>query len=225
MSILLVAATDAELGALKWPGKEGCGSENEAGLFSLQQLICGVGPVASIFSLMKYLASSDHPDLIINAGIAGSFNKKIPIGSVVIPITDTFAGPSIEMQDGSFRLFRKSSKSEQDVISGFDGTFTADKGCLKNIPASITRVRGLTVERASGSERTIKELVMKFSPDIETMEGASVYMAGNYYGIPVIGIRSISNMVAPGNRDEWDIPAALNSLNNTLMNLLNSFIK
>ena len=74
MKILIVAATDFEL---------------EKDQFSAHEiLITGVGILETTLELTKKLVLDSY-DLVINAGIAGSFDKKIKIGDVVEAVSYT----------------------------------------------------------------------------------------------------------------------------------------
>lgn len=52
------------------------------------------------------------------------------------------------------------------------------------------------------------------------MEGAAFFYACLLAGVPFLQIRSISNRVEPRNRTAWDIPSAIQNLNQTLMEML-----
>jgi futalosine hydrolase len=56
------------------------------------------------------------------------------------------------------------------------------------------------------------------------MEGAAVFYACLLSGTPFMELRSISNAVEPRNRDAWDLPLAIESLNRVLMEMLQSFL-
>ena len=51
---------------------------------------------------------NEKPDLAINAGIAGSFNDRLNVGDVVMPVSDCFADAGIE--DGEKRLSNHQNK-------------------------------------------------------------------------------------------------------------------
>ena len=51
--------------------------------------VTGVGMVATAIAVSKLLTEK-HYDLVVNAGIAGSFNRSIPLGSVVEVVQDHF---------------------------------------------------------------------------------------------------------------------------------------
>jgi futalosine hydrolase len=81
-------------------------------------------------------------------------------------------------------------------------------------------VNAITVNTTSGTEITIKKLRRKYNPDIETMEGATFFYICAIEKIPFLALRAISNKVEPRNKKEWDIPLALQSLSETLFEVL-----
>ena len=62
---------------------------------NFESLVTGVGMVATTFALTQKLTES-HFDLIIDLGIAGSFNPAFGIGSVVQIIADRFSELGVE---------------------------------------------------------------------------------------------------------------------------------
>ena len=87
MKILIVSATSLEipeiLDALEDKEQEGQKlRRGRYGGLDLDILVPGVGMVATAYWMGKYFEKYDY-DLVINLGIAGSFNHDIPIGSVV----------------------------------------------------------------------------------------------------------------------------------------------
>src|SRR5437588_5970381 len=89
MRILVVAATSFEVESLKSKVL----SQNQETRIKNQEiefLVTGVGMVATAFALGKHLAVNSH-DLVLNLGIAGSFNRDIAIGEVVEIVEDHFS--------------------------------------------------------------------------------------------------------------------------------------
>ena len=64
-------------------------------------LVTGIGMVATAIAVSKAL-SLKHYDLVVNAGIAGSFNRSIPLGSVVEVVQDQLS--EMGAQDGTHFL-------------------------------------------------------------------------------------------------------------------------
>jgi len=169
-------------------------------------LISGIGNAFTIYNLTEHLNKYTYK-LIINVGIAGTFNKKICLGDIVSVKSDCFADIGID-DNGIFYTLE-----EAGLISNkLKIKFASDL-----ITKEIIKVEAITVNTASGSADKIYKLVNKFKPDIETMEGASVAFVANNKSVPVIQIRAISNYVEPRNKANWDINLAINNLNSFLI--------
>lgn len=89
-------------------------------------------------------------------------------------------------------------------------------GTLKNLPP----VSGITVNTVHGNSDSIKKVVRRFHPDIETMEGAAFFYACSQQKIPCLQIRAVSNYVAMRNKSAWNIPLAVKNLNETVIKIL-----
>lgn len=212
MNWLVVAATKDEImPTIKWV-------ENKR-IRHIDCLITGVGMVATVFELTKKLLTKKY-DLIINAGIAGSFNEKIEIGSVVEVCAD--------------RLYELGAEDGDDFFSAFDlnlmdkNEFPFSNGALSvkpKFPERIQKVTAITVNKVHGNVNSIKKAQELYNPDIETMEGAAVFYTAIKQGVSVCQIRSISNKVEKRNRDKWDIPLAIEQLNAELIDFLSSLNK
>lgn len=180
--------------------------------YSLHILITGVGMVNTTYHLTKTLPSL-HPDIAINAGIAGSFSNQFSIGDVVRVGEDYFADMGAE--DG------KNFLSIDDL--GFDSSKVCDEKSMHLIPeifSNLASVRSISVNRVHGSEESIDEVRRRLNPDIETMEGAAFTKVCMEEGIPQIQIRSISNKVERRNRSAWNIPLAVQNLNQYLLQII-----
>ena len=58
--------------------------------------------------------------------------------------------------------------------------------------------------------------------DLESMEGASIFQVCQGVNGPCLQIRSISNKVEKRNKKKWDIPIAINNLNQTVSEIITS---
>ena len=100
MKILLTAATTFEIEpTLQQIEKQGLTSN-----IDIEVLITGIGPVNTTFLLTKSVISNS-PDLVIQAGIAGSFNYKvIPAGKTVLVKYDAWGDLPRETDDRTVLL-------------------------------------------------------------------------------------------------------------------------
>jgi futalosine hydrolase len=196
MKTLIVAATKAELSFFyqhyNLPDADFVESKN----FDL--LITGVGMVATAFALGKHLSSKYN--LVVNFGIAGSFDRDMALGTVLNITEDTFAELGAENGDEFLTI--------SDL--GFGENHYTSK-IQKSVTLPIAK--GITVNCVTGSEKSIKNLIKRLNPATESMEGAAVFYASKQLNIDCLQIRSISNYVEPRNKDNWKIGLAIKNLN------------
>ena len=191
MNILLVAATKEEI---------------DTKLFkNYSILISGIGIANSCIKLTKTLIKEKY-DLVINMGIAGSFNHNIKIGEVVEVIEDTFSEIGFESNE-DFEMF------SQGLIKSIYSNTQKTK---------LKKVKSITVNTVHGNTKSIKKIIERLNPDIESMEGASIFQVCHEFNVPCLQIRSISNKVEKRNKKKWDIPLAINNLNQTVSEIITS---
>ena len=80
MKILIVAATEEEITLLRTLSPDP----------KPDFLVTGVGMVSTTYELSKKLQEKKY-DFVLNCGLAGSFDRSIPLGEVVQVIEDAFS--------------------------------------------------------------------------------------------------------------------------------------
>jgi futalosine hydrolase len=218
--VLIVAATEAEAGALKRiselkPFIDGYYLRDS----EINVLITGVGSAATSWALAKWLSANSKPDLAINIGIAGSYREDIKIGDVVVPISDCFADAGIE-EAGGFKTLAEAGLIDPDRFPFRKGKLDADSCITAKVTSKLKPVIAITVNTASGSAPTIEKMLKRYNPDIETMEGATFFYICSGEKIPFLALRSISNRVEPRNKKNWNIPLALENLSEKLKEII-----
>ena len=201
MRILFVAATEFEVGELL-KTQESRAKNQESNIFST--LITGVGMVATAYALGRELAKNQY-DLVINLGIAGSFDRSIALGDIVEITEDTLAELGAE-DDEAFLPITQMGFGE----SSFKATES-----LSNVykTANLTQATAITVNTVHGNEASIKKVQARLKVQIESMEGAAFFYACREAGVPCMQIRAVSNYVEKRNRDNWQIGLAVKNLN------------
>lgn len=215
-TILVITATDIEAQALKGISLPSQG-------ISLQFLITGVGTMACSRGLTRHLMQNEHPALALQAGIAGSYNSNLPIGSAGIVKRDCFADFGIDNQ-GKFIPAVETGLVNTDVnLFGKGGWIECNNYYTSLIQERFHLLTGITSDTVSGSVERITMLKNRYNPDIETMEGASFFYICALENVPFIAVRSVSNMVEERDREKWDIPLALGNLKEITEGLLTLF--
>jgi futalosine hydrolase len=220
MRILVVAATEAEVGRLreefggesqesrvKSQDLEGDDQDSGLSTFNFELLITGVGMVATAFALGRHLASNSY-DLVINLGIAGSFDKNIALGSVIEVTEDTFAELGAE-NDNEFLAI--------ETMGFGEGTFypSTKLSNLYNLfnNFNLKTAKAITVNTVHGNDASIKKVTERLDSQLESMEGAAFFYACHQMNVPCIQIRAVSNYIEKRNRDNWQIGLAVKNLN------------
>ncbi|WP_164109831.1 MULTISPECIES: futalosine hydrolase [Sphingobacterium] len=199
MKPLVVAATEGEIAP----------SLDLLSQLQIPYLITGVGMTATAYQLGKRITQS-RPDYILNIGIAGSFSKDIALGSVVNIVEDHFSELGAEDAEQFLSL--------EDL--GF-GNSMFRSSPPPNITISLPQETAITVNMVHGHTPSIHVLKKRFpGATIESMEGAAVLFVATEEGLPCLQIRAISNYVEKRNRDNWEIPLAIQNINKWLQDFL-----
>ncbi len=221
MNILIAAATEAELApfmahlSANWS----IISKNVYQHNNLQVviLVTGVGMVATAYTLTRALSAMKY-DFVIQAGIAGSFNKDIKIGDTVFITSEQWGDLGAEDNDSYLDLFVMGLQDANTYPYENGKLNTAITEIHKNL--MLPQVAGLTVNMVSGNENTIARLSAQYKCDIESMEGAAFHYVCLMEQVPFAQVRTISNYVEPRDRSKWQIGPAVKNLNNWLIDFL-----
>jgi futalosine hydrolase len=182
-------------------------------------LITGIGMTATAFHTGRQLLRSSY-DLVVNAGICGSFESNIQIGTVVNITEEVFSEMGAENKDQFITLFDLGLMDPNDPP--FHGGKLVNPANIKSeVITGLQNVRGITSNTIHGNMETIRKIKELFRPEVESMEGAAFFYACLSAGVPFYQVRSVSNYVKERDKSKWDVKLALKNLNSTLMNFLN----
>ncbi|MBK6546156.1 MAG: futalosine hydrolase [Saprospiraceae bacterium] len=221
MRVLLVSATENEikpcLNHFEDTWKKNSFLEYEKDGLQISPLVTGISSMMMAFALARY---QQIPKLsfIIHAGVSGSYHATLPPGSLVEVISEEWADLGAENQQG-------------ELIDAFTlglldkNRFPYQNGKIlkthKTIQTNLKQVHGLSVNKTSGNQFTIDQIINKFNGDVESMEGIGLFYACRTLDVPFLSIRSISNYVEPRNKENWQLQKAIEQLNIELINILN----
>ena len=71
-----------------------------------------------------------------------------------------------------------------------------------------------------GREQSIACVTERFSPQVESMEGAAFMYACLVHGLPFAQVRAISNVVERRNRGAWKLTEAIENLGSDALRML-----
>jgi futalosine hydrolase len=182
--ILVVCAVLDELAGFAQPG--------------VDVVAVGVGPVEAALGTCAALAAKPYA-LAINAGIAGGFPGRAPIGNAVAVTTERYV--ELGREDGG----------AVDLPPGLrlESTCESDRELLDRYRARHPAVifgGGLTSATITTSAARAARLVQRFDPTAESMEGFAFLRAAALADVAAIELRGISNIVADP-IGHWDFRA------------------
>ncbi len=182
----------------------------------------GIGMLASSVSLMK-MFTQETPSLIIQIGIAGCFDKKVPLGKV-FAVKDDFVGDIGVMEN-------KVWKDLYDLKLDKPNDPPYEKKSLPNPwlqqynMLKLPTKRAVTVNTISTDKSKIDLYSGRYKATLESMEGAALHYIGRDLHAPFIQLRAVSNYVGERNKAKWKMQEAIYNLNETLLQFLDELHK
>jgi futalosine hydrolase len=213
MNCLVVAATVIEitpfLEQLRYKKELIAGAETDI-------LITGIGLTATTYSLTKQLRIK-KPDIIIQAGVGGCFDRSLPLGAVVAVKKEAIADQSvIELEKLKTMFDLKLVPQDQRPFS--KGWLINRSEVLKKV--KLKKVTGVSVNEITTSVQKVRLYEQTFAPVVESMEGAALHYVCLMENIPFVQLRSISNYVAERNKKNWNMKESIINLNHQLTRLV-----
>lgn len=213
MTVLLVAATVQEITPFLDHFKNEGFTKHEVDV-----LISGLGLMTTTHALTRQIALK-RPALVIQAGIAGCFNRRIPLGSIVAVKQDIVADEGV-VESGQY-------KSLFDLKLLKPDKFPYSKGWLANPYANalikkngFRPVNGISVNQITTNPVQIREYRIRFKPVVESMEGAAHHYVCLQENIPFLQLRGVSNYIGERDKSKWDFQKPIQNLNKAIIALL-----
>lgn len=182
----------------------------------------GVGMLAAAISITR-MVYEEKPDLIIQAGIAGTFDKKMHLGKVVTVNNEILGDTGVE-EEGKWKdLF--DLKLEKSSYHPFEKRKLPNQYLKEYNLLKLSEVSSITVNEITTNKERIDQLIKKYEPGIESMEGAALHYVCREMNVPFIQIRSISNYVGERDKTKWKMKEAIENLNQTLLKYVDRLYK
>lgn len=216
MYILLVAATKLEIQpTIDYLQKHSFRCQGN----DIDVLITGVGSISTTYLLMESI-NGKRPLYMLQAGIAGSFLDTHPLGSVTL-ISEEILGDAGVEENNSFKdVFDMGLQKES--TGPYTGRSLVNPYTHDWAKYNLPFVKGLTINEISTSQSRIQQLQQKYSPAVESMEGAAFHYTGIMESIPFMQIRGISNYVGERDKSKWEMQEAIDTLNIQLVEFLHT---
>ncbi|MDP2276882.1 MAG: futalosine hydrolase, partial [Nitrospirota bacterium] len=217
--------------------------QGNIGKTNIIHIISGIGKTNAAHAA-TLLIEKFSPSAVINFGIGGAYpSANLRVGDIAIADREIYADEGLRLKDGFHKadeigipLLKKGRKK---YFNEFPLDKSLVKKAMKVIPPNPPLVKGgrgdyrietgtfVTVSIATGTSKRAREIEKRFSASggaiCENMEGAAVAHVCAMYGIPMLEIRGISNVVEDRDRGKWDIKTAAENCQRMLLDFLRVF--
>ncbi len=220
MQLVICAATQIELEQIQ--SNDVLKFSKEQQNLSIYFALHGVGLLHSAVGIAE-ICLLQKPDLIVQVGIAGSFIGDYSIGSTVLVADEVLGDMGVQENNSWKDLFDLGLMNDTNDIYQYkklSNPYIHDYQFL-----GMPNTHGVTVNQISTDKATINLLRNEYNGDIESMEGAALHYTCLKYKIPFLQMRGISNMVGDRNKDNWNIPLALASVQTNILKLVEQLSK
>jgi futalosine hydrolase len=216
MRILIVTATSMEIAALvavfhHTAERSAKLTSHTHGAHDIDVLVTGVGMVPTAAWSAHVLARNSY-GLALNFGVCGSFDRALAPGTVVHVVSDRIAELGAEDDDAFLTMDELNLPGDYQFVNAAPPVNPP----LQELPA----VTAISVNTVHGNARSIAEVIARFHPQVESMEGAGFMCACQAARIPFAQVRAVSNLVEQRNRGAWQMAEAIGSLARTGLAIL-----
>jgi futalosine hydrolase len=185
---------------------------------------CGVGKVNAAHSATIILENYEI-DVLILFGIAGAYSSA-QVGDVAVAISENYGEEGVITDEGwkpmdftGFPLFT----NQKEYFNSFPLDEELSQlaiGASKDIGLNVSAGHFITVSQCSGTRISGEIMQKRFNGLCENMEGAAVAHICAKYGIPMVEIRGISNIIEDRDMKKWNIPQAVSHSNKAVSELV-----
>jgi futalosine hydrolase len=221
--ILLVSATAAEIGpvtaGLRREGDRGPRTTRYAADgHAVDVLVTGVGMVATA-TWCAHALCRERYDVAFNLGVCGSFDRDLSPGTVVHVVSDRLAELGAE-DDEAFLSIHQMHLLDENEPPFVNGRLVNQSPPVSATLASLPAVNGITVNTVHGRDQSIAAVTARFTPQVESMEGAAFMYACLVHGQRFAQVRAVSNVVERRNREAWKLAEAVAHLGAVSLRML-----
>jgi futalosine hydrolase len=188
-------------------------------------VVSGMG-ITNAAHAATVLIEKHGPAIIIQFGIGGAYSScGLKVGDIAVAESEAYADLGVFTDKGlegieatGIPLVRKGRKKYFDTfpLDGKLARAALGASCAPRAGAGAF----LTVSRVTGTRRRAGELRRKYGAVCENMEGAAVAHVCALYGLPMVEIRGISNIVGERDPGKWEKGLASENCQRTVMELL-----
>jgi futalosine hydrolase len=187
--------------------------------YKCPHLVCGLGPASISFELTRFIESRGIPYTVILAGVAGAYRRAdVELEDVCLASSEVYGDLGRHGPSGIEPISLEGDETQTE--------FALEPGWRQIISLELVKKLGLrcgpmvTVSCVTGNKERARELRERFKSIAENMEGAAAAQVCNYYQVPLLEFRGISNWVGDLDRKNWRLDQALNATARVLEKVL-----
>lgn len=199
--------------------------QGNIGKTNIIHIISGIGKTNAAHAA-TLLIEKFSPSAVISFGIGGAYpSSGLRTGDIAIADKEIYGDEGLWLKDGFHKadeigipLFKKGRKkyfNEFPLNKKLMQKAVKFSGLVTRHSSLVAKVKSgtfVTVSTSTGTSKRAKELERRFSASggaiCENMEGAAVAHVCAMYGIPMLEIRGISNIVEDRDWSKWDVKTA-----------------
>ncbi len=187
---------------------------------------CGVGKVNAAHSATLMLENYNVKVLIL-FGIGGAYSDSgLKIGDIAVAESENYGEEGVMTEEGwrsmeflGFPLLKKEIQ--------FYNTFPLDASMVqlaadasKDCGFNVKKGNFVTVSQCSGTGKSGELMKKRFNGLCENMEGAAAAHICALYGVPMVEVRGISNIIEDRDTKKWDMDRAALNCNKVILELV-----
>jgi len=178
--------------------------------------VTGIGKVNAACAA-TVLLERFRPDFMINTGCGGAFaGCGLGVGELAVARNENFADEGVQTPAGWMGLdligipvFQGRGERIFNTVPLCAELAAGALACATEHGFAAKIGPFLTVSTCSGTSSQGDELLRRFPGICENMEGAAVAQVALIYGVPLLEVRGISNMVEDRDPARWDLKRAV----------------
>lgn len=157
------------------------------------------------------------PEFMINTGCGGAFpGCGLRVGELAIAQSESFADEGVQTPEGWMGLdligipvFQGRGERIFNTVPLSAELAASAMACAREHDITAKIGPFLTVSTCSGTNSQAEDLLRRFPGICENMEGAALAQVALIYGVPLLEVRGISNMVEDRDLTSWDLKGAV----------------
>ncbi len=187
----------------------------------------GIGKVNAA-SAATLLLERFSPELLVNTGCGGAFpGCGLCVGGLAVADSECLADEGVQTPEGwrgldliGIPVFEGGGERIFNRIPLDAGLVREALECARKGGCRAVAGPFLTVSTCSGTSAKGEELLQRFPGVCENMEGGAVAQVALCYGVPLLEVRGISNMVEDRDLARWDLRRAVSEAQSLVLSFL-----